>query len=770
MRSLATVSTADAAKAVSRAARRSMVDAADETADARQRPAGRTVILLAAAASLVWLAVAVATIYLLVRYLPPTQITLVGLGGIAAGVTAPLTAIWLIALMFARAAPGETRAAMFRIAEAEAHFNEVTSRTRLELDAIDRVLDAVSGRVDEVRASLASQADALMDATGYLEQRTGAVSAALSRDRAAIELLVGELGAGSSAASAELANVISTLPTAREQALAIQLLLGESAASARGQIGDVDLLLATVTSRHEDMKAQAEVTAGALRSTLAAIEAESTATAIHFGAQTRSLETAVDGAMTRASDALEVARAAVEAQVEAVVAATGQAQAILVSLGQDTATSVNAQLSGLAEQAGRLSGELVRHEALSGELVESYGRSFGVLDAKLTNAAQSSSTTFDRLDERLAAVLQQIHDLSSPLGVTGEQTRILELAVNALRESMSTAVVTLSATLPDSLATTGNAVDAARAAVQALGTDIDTASAKAATIAAPIDAGRSTIAAAADALAAQHHALDALMTVITTKLGTANKLVGEIEQGTEAAALAATTKLLEALVRARDVAAQAEGAMREALDRAIADSRLSLAAAGDTAMRMSFTAPVTRQLADLTLASEASADAARTAAERLSRQLFAMLETATLVETRIGETATQLDTANRQTITRRGTLLVDALNSSSIDIAKALAIDVSDSSWAAYLRGDRSIFTRRAVKLLDRGTARAIGKHYETDGEFRDSVRRYINDFEQLMRSVANEREGGSLQIALLSSDTGKLYVALAQAMERIRT
>ena len=755
MRSLATASTAGATKGATPAARRRMVDIADDETEARGRPQGRTVLALAALASFVWLAIAVATIYLLIRYLPPTEVTLVGLGGIAAGVTAPLTAIWLIALVFARAAPGETRAALNRIAEAEAHFAEVTARTRRELAAVDSVLTAVSGRVDDARASLGTQADALLEATSYLEQRTAAVSAALGRDRSAVLSVLEQLSADSSAASAELANVVSTLPTAQAQAVAIQRLLGDSASSAREQIGEVDLLLGSMSSRHEDLKARAEATAGDLRTTLAAIDAESTAAAQRLNMQSKSLEAAVDGAMSRASDALEIARSAVDAQVGAVTTATDQAKAILVDLGQTTTRTVNEQLSVLANEAARLTTELVQHQALSGQLVESYGRSFGVLDAKLGNAAQSSNTTFDHLGERLTAILKQIHSLSVPLGETGAQTRALEVDV---------------ATLRDTIVANGQAVDTVNASVRTLASDIDVASTKAAAIAGPVDVARIAVAAAADALAEQRESLDAVLAGMASKLGAANKLVGEIGQGTEAAALVATTKLLEALVRARDVAAQAEGAMREALDRAIADSRTSLAAASDEAMRTSFTAPVTRQLAELATASETSADAARAAAERLSQQLFAVLETATLVETRIGETDSKLDAVSRHDIARRGALLIDALNSSSIDIAKALAIDVSDSSWTAYLRGDRSIFTRRAVKLLDRVTARAIVKQYQTDGDLRDSVRRYINDFEQLMRGVASEREGGSLQIALLSSDTGKLYVALAQAMERIRS
>jgi hypothetical protein len=94
---------------------------------------------------------------------------------------------------------------------------------------------------------------------------------------------------------------------------------------------------------------------------------------------------------------------------------------------------------------------------------------------------------------------------------------------------------------------------------------------------------------------------------------------------------------------------------------------------------------------------------------------------------------------------------------------------VTDTSWAAYLKGDRGIFTRRAVRLLSSGEAREIAQHYEEEPEFRDQVNRYIHDFEAMLRRILADREGTPLGVALLSSDMGKLYVALAQAIERLR-
>ena len=118
---------------------------------------------------------------------------------------------------------------------------------------------------------------------------------------------------------------------------------------------------------------------------------------------------------------------------------------------------------------------------------------------------------------------------------------------------------------------------------------------------------------------------------------------------------------------------------------------------------------------------------------------------------------------------RSVTLLIEALNSTSIDVAKLFSNEVSDDLWKSYLKGDRGVFTRRAVRLLDRSEAGTITARYGEDAEFRELVNRYIHDFEALLRRVMATREGLPIATTMLSSDAGKLYVALAQAIERLR-
>ncbi|WP_420605323.1 hypothetical protein [Novosphingopyxis sp.] len=140
------------------------------------------------------------------------------------------------------------------------------------------------------------------------------------------------------------------------------------------------------------------------------------------------------------------------------------------------------------------------------------------------------------------------------------------------------------------------------------------------------------------------------------------------------------------------------------------------------------------------------------------------------LEVRLERAHEQFEGVDDDAFARRMLLLTESLNSTSIDVAKLLSNEVTDTAWAAYLKGDRGVFTRRAVRLLDAGEVRVIAQHYEEDAEFRAQVNRYIHDFESIMRNLMSTRDGNAIGVTLLSSDVGKLYVALAQAIERLRT
>jgi hypothetical protein len=250
------------------------------------------------------------------------------------------------------------------------------------------------------------------------------------------------------------------------------------------------------------------------------------------------------------------------------------------------------------------------------------------------------------------------------------------------------------------------------------------------------------------------------------------ELAGAATQADDAASLLVREtgpELVEALVRVREAARSAATHAREAITAVIPESANSLAEAAQQALAGTIESTVRQQIGDLEASSQRAAAAARKASERLTRQLLTLGEGAAALEAKVAEERALRDEQERGAMPRRVALLIESLNSTAIDVTKILSNDVTDTAWQAYLKGDRGVFTRRAVRLLDSGEAREIQRHYDQEPEFREQVNRYIGDFEAMLRRILADGDGNTLAVTLLSSDMGKLYVALAQAIQHLR-
>ena len=239
----------------------------------------------------------------------------------------------------------------------------------------------------------------------------------------------------------------------------------------------------------------------------------------------------------------------------------------------------------------------------------------------------------------------------------------------------------------------------------------------------------------------------------------------DIDQINETSAI----KLVETM---RDVHREAQAAAdeaRRAMDRAIAGATDKLGQDSAAALEKVLRGKAEELVGKLESAINRAVGATSDASLHLRDQLARVDDLATHLERRVVDARELAEERTDNDFARRLALLTESLNSTAIDVDKILSAEVSDTAWSAYLRGDRGVFTRRAVRLIDNGEAKDIASAYENDPEFFELVNRYIHDFESMLRTVLSTRDGGVMGVTLLSSETGKLYVALAQAIERLR-
>ncbi|MGL4242917.1 MAG: hypothetical protein ACRCTI_17530, partial [Beijerinckiaceae bacterium] len=110
---------------------------------------------------------------------------------------------------------------------------------------------------------------------------------------------------------------------------------------------------------------------------------------------------------------------------------------------------------------------------------------------------------------------------------------------------------------------------------------------------------------------------------------------------------------------------------------------------------------------------------------------------------------------------------IEALDALSGGIARLVDPDAMADAWDAYTAGGRNVFSRRLYTLQGQQTFDEVRRRYRREADFRETVDRYVEEFERLLREVAAEGRDGSVARQYLTSDTGKVYTMLAHAAGR---
>jgi hypothetical protein len=110
---------------------------------------------------------------------------------------------------------------------------------------------------------------------------------------------------------------------------------------------------------------------------------------------------------------------------------------------------------------------------------------------------------------------------------------------------------------------------------------------------------------------------------------------------------------------------------------------------------------------------------------------------------------------------------IESLDSLSVDIARMIDHDAAADLWDRYKRGERNVFTRRLYTLQGQKAFDEIRGKYRVDREFKQTVDRYIAEFERLLEDVARDDRGQVVARTYLTSETGKVYTMLAHAAGR---
>ena len=443
---------------------------------------------------------------------------------------------------------------------------------------------------------------------------------------------------------------------------------------------------------------------------------------------------------------------------------------------EDAAAADAAALARLREQLAALDTELsARQEAharSASELAATAGavaEQLTTFEARLAEIAHHGSeaeahigTSLQTLADKLLASRVALEGTDRQVGsLTDASVRLLELIQASVQHSRKD--------LPDAIASSDARLAEVEGRVFALRDAAAAAGSHGEDLAAHVQASNAALEEAREKIGSLHDEMERRNAAHARALDELNASLAALSRESEGLAEHARAELADAIAQLSGAARDAVIGIEQLGDEKVAALAARLgnesAAAIDKAMRLR----AAEVAGELEQAAAHAAGVSREATVQLRDQLAKVNELAGNLERRVAHARERAEEQVDNDFARRMALITDSLNSHAIDIAKALSADVSDTAWSAYLRGDRGIFTRRAVALLDSGEARAISQVYENDREFHEHVSRYIHDFEAMLRQLLSTRDGHALGVTILSSDMGKLYVALAQAIERLR-
>jgi hypothetical protein len=108
------------------------------------------------------------------------------------------------------------------------------------------------------------------------------------------------------------------------------------------------------------------------------------------------------------------------------------------------------------------------------------------------------------------------------------------------------------------------------------------------------------------------------------------------------------------------------------------------------------------------------------------------------------------------------------LDSLSLDIGRLLDRNLAAEMWERYQRGEAKAFTKRLYTPAGQKAFDEVGRKYRSDRAFKQTVDRYITEFERLLDEVARDERGPSVLRGHLLSETGLVYTLLAHASGRL--
>ena len=674
---------------------------------------------------------------------------------IAAG---PLALLGLAWLMFGRT----------RRREAE-RFTRSVVAMRSEAHSLEALLAVLSQRIEDSQSALSGMADRLMKLGDEATGRLGTVTRELDSSSDRLSRTGEAVDRAAEQARTDIAVLLDDLPRAEASTRAIAEQLRGIGSDTTARAADLGQQVAALSERTREADEQVGSAAQRLVTHLTQIESAGAAAAARVGEAETSFSGALDSLLDRTARTLDEIRGGIDTQGAAVAALVEQASAGLGRAGVEAADVLGSKIGQAGASLDGLSARVAEQERVSQRMFAEIDRGLTLIDERFAELAAQGDERANHFLGSLARARAELDGLAQQTGTQDNSIESLAERTTGLRQGIDQLTAEIREGLAGAIGEAESGAERVLRAAENAKPEIGWMRDAALEASERITASGTGIAEQQDRFAALLATIDDGVGSSETRLTALTAALAEA-QG-EATRLTAETgpALVAALVQVKEAAAHAAERAREAIEGVIPDSAGKLSKATREALEAAIREGIEERLRGVEQVAARAVESAREASDRLTQQMLSLGQSSAALEHYFEKTQADQREKDSEAFARRVSMLIDSMNSAAIDVGKILSDEVDDKAWTSYLKGNRGVFTRRAVRLMGGSESRAIQAHYDTDREFQGSVNRYVHDFEAMLRRVMAERDGGMIAVTLMSSDMGKLYAALAQAIDRRR-
>lgn len=651
----------------------------------------------------------------------------------------------------------------------QARFARVATALREENLALNQSMHSLGLHLADAQKQLGEQAKIVQQLGLDTVMRLNESSDKLASNASVIANAHDQLARSGDVALQRMDGLLAGLPRIDDVAQRLAVNFREAGLVAHQQGASLEAKLAELGEAAATTAQIGETATASILEAIVALQEQGKETETGLLAASTQVSNAHDAALARITSASASARDDMASTVATVTAqmdeswrlfrdgvdnAAGQMDAKLAA-ARVAGDAMGAQLSAHAEASDALAKRITAHVADVAQQLE-------VLDVSVSASTGVIGRSIDDTKAQLSAFMQEVQSGNASAHQLITHAESLLLALDAVTRE-------LDETLPHALDRMTSHGKATQTALSQLRPMLEASELVAQSTMSHVNAVQATLKANEEQMAGHATSQQALVDRINGSLSDAEAALAKLRDGADDFAEHGGARMIATLGEVRATADSAADEARQTLEKLVSGAREAMQATATEAIDAAFKTEIMAQLTAIEEASARAVAAANGAADRLMRQLITIMDTSASVEQRVAEAEQAIAASDRDSLAKQVGLLTEALKSTAIDVTKILSTEVSDTAWDAYLKGDRGVFARRAVKLIENGEAKEILRLYQNDDGFHASVNQFIHDFEAMLRLLIGARDGSAISVTLLSSDIGKLYVALAQAIDRLR-